>query len=716
MRPQVAISDEFLKSFSKLPKTVQRRARKTIEKFRRDPTTASLNYEPIYDMVDSKVRTIRVTDAYRAVVIKPPKDDVYLLVWVDNHDEAMAWARKKRFEVNPRSGALQVFEVRDGGVVQPAPEVVPPPTLPAPTVGGPIPEGRLLSGLTDDELLTCGVPEALIAAVRALRTEDDLLDLMPYLPDEAADALCMLADGYTVLAALEELTRPVEPTKPVDTDDFTAALEHPDSQQRFFLVEDDEELAQMLAAPLAQWRVFLHATQRRIVKTNAKGSMAVRGGAGTGKTVVLLHRARHLLSEVFTAPEDRLLVTTFTRNLADDLKSNLELLCGGPPDRVDVVNLNAWATRFLQSQGLPKPRFVRQAERKDLWDAAILEIGADDRPASFFRDEWDKVVQAQDVTDRAGYFAASRRGRGTPLTRRQRARVWEVFEAYRASLEEMGKVEFADVVREARLFLEKNPGVTPYRAVLADEVQDFTTSQLRLLRALVPEGPSDLFLAGDAHQRIYGHRASMGSVGINIRGRRSRQLRLNYRTTDKIRRWAVALLKGVQVDDLDDGSDNLKGYRSARIGVLPVLAHRPTPAEEQAFIVDQVRSWLERYPAEEICIAARTGRQLEERYQPILAAAGIPSAIVQTDAQSAMPDGVRLATMHRLKGLEFPCMLLAGIERGKMPLELSETSFSDAAAREDHEHAERCLLFVAATRARDELVVTGSGPASTFLE
>ncbi len=712
--PQVAISDEFLKSFTKLPKQEQRRARKAIEKFRREPTTAALNYEPIHNMVDKKVRTIRVSDAYRAIVIKPPKGDVYLVVWVDHHDEAMAWARKKRFEVNPRSGALQVFEVRDA-VAEPEPEPSTPPTFSAPTpsyVGGPIPEGRLLSGLTDHDLLTCAVPDALIPAVRALRTEDDLEELIPYLPGEAADAMFMLAAGYTLSATLEELTRPAKPDEAVDVEDFSKALEHPDSKQRFFVVENDAELAEMLAAPLAQWRVFLHPTQRRIVETKAKGSMAVRGGAGTGKTVVLLHRARHLVERVFTAPEDRILVTTFTKNLAEDLKANLALLCGEAPERIDVVNLDAWATRFLMSQGFPRPKFVRKSERNEAWQG---EAGGSHRPISFYREEWDKVVQAQDVTDRGGYFKASRRGRGTSLNRRQRAQVWEILAGYRSQLEAMGRVEHADVIREARLYLENNPGITPYRAVLADEVQDFTTSQLRLLRALVPEGPADLFLAGDAHQRIYGHRASMSAVDINIRGRRSRQLRLNYRTTDRIRRWAVALLKGVDVDDLDDGSDNLKGYRSLRVGVEPDLAHQPTPEAEQSFIVGRVKRWLETYPAEEICIAARTGRQLEDRYKPILDAAGIDSAMVDTDGVAKLPSGVRLATMHRLKGLEYPCMLLAGVEKGIVPYELSEGALPDDAAREDHEHGERCLLFVAATRARDELVITGAGDPSPFL-
>jgi len=719
--PQVAISDEFLKSYSKLPKLEQRRTRKALEKFRREPTVASLNYEPIHNMLDKKVRTIRVSDSYRAIIIKPPKDDVYLCVWVANHDEAMDWARKKRFEVNPRSGALQVFEVRtalepeDSSASEPTTPALTP--VPSATAGDSIPEGRLLAGLTDDELLICSVPEAIVPAVRALRTEDDLEELLPYLPSEAADALYMLAAGYTVAATLEELSRSALPVEPVDRDDFSKALEHPDSKQRFFLVEDDAELSEMLAAPLAQWRVFLHPSQRRIARAQAKGSLAVRGGAGTGKTVVLLHRARYLADTVFTAPQDRILVTTFTRNLAEDLKANLALLCGRAPDRIDVVNLNAWASRFLRSQGFPRPRLIwSDKERRQLWAVAAMEVGDDERPMSFYKDEWEKVVQAQDVTDRAGYFRASRRGRGTPLTRRQRARVWEVLAAYRALLDEQGKVEHADVVREARLYLEKNPGVAPFRAVLADEVQDFTTSQLRLLRALVPVGPADLFLAGDAHQRIYGHRASLSSVGINVRGRRSRQLRLNYRTTEKIRRWAVALLKGVPVDDLDDGSDDLKGYRSARPGAEPVVRVLATPEAERDAIVGQVRLWLQTYEPEEVCVAARTSKLLAERFGPVLKAADIPCVLLETDGEAETPPGVRLATMHRLKGLEFPCMLLAGVQDGVMPLRLPDEALPDAAAREDHKHGERCLLFVAATRARDELVITGSGAPSAFLE
>ncbi len=729
MQAQVAISADFLEAYAGIPRKSQKRVRAFIEKFKADPTQPGIHYEPIHDTVDEAVRTVRIGDDYRAIVIRPDQGNVFLLVWVAHHDEAMAWASRKRFAVHPHTGTLQVWEPVAGA---PANDTAPAPAPMSVVKTDPsaaVPSGRLLAGRTDDELLLLGVPEPLLPAVRALRTDEDLDELARFLPAEASDALYLLAAGFTLDEAIEQLAGKAPPAAPeaapsVDTTDFSAALARPGTQRSFKLVEDDDELAEILNAPLAQWRIFLHPAQRRLVTARSNGPMRVLGGAGTGKTVVAMHRARHLAKEVFPRPDQRILFTTFTKNLASDLRRQLGDLCGPELARIEVVNLDDWASHFLKARGISvKPWPKKSDDRQQLWLRCIGEQApTSDLPWSFYADEWELVASAQGVTDEAAYLKARRAGRGTPLTRGQRKGVWRVLGAYRAELERAGLLDYGDVLDEARRSLERlreqaGPGaasVLPYAAVVADEVQDFSPQALRLLRALVPEGPNDLFVVGDAHQRIYRHQSSLGTCGINIRGRRSRRLTVNYRTTARIRRFAEALLEGMPVDDLDDGLDSLRGYRSLRLGVAPEIAHCPTADAEAALILARVREWLADHDPETLCIAARKRRYLTDRYQPLLEGAGIATTIIEKQENTTAP-GVRLATLHRVKGLEFPLMILASIHEGDMPLALPPDALCDDAARKAHEDGERRLLYVAATRARDALVITGYGRRCAWL-
>ena len=708
MNPQIAFSKEFMEAYSGLPRKIQKKVREFTEKFQRGPTQSGLNFERIESAKDDKVRSVRVDQSYRVIVIHPPRGDVYLCVWVDHHDEAYRWVQDRRFEVNPRSGTFQIFEMAQEEES----------TAAIATVQAEAPAARRAPGLLDnrddEDLLLAGIPEPLLASVRAIKTEDDLDALAPHLPADAGEMLYLLAAGYDLIDAMEEAARPEpEPVK-VDVDDFAAALTHPNAQQSFHVIEDEADLETMLDAPLEQWRVFLHPAQRKLVQMNANGPVRVLGGAGTGKTVVLMHRANHLASKIFTGDHDRILVTTFTRNLALDLGTNLRNLC--PPvsfGRLDITNLHSWAAGFMRKQG-HSFRVAREHERRELFEEAMLEAPEATRSLEFYIEEWDRVVQAQEVQSRDDYLSARRTGRGTRLTRRQRAEVWVVLQRYRELLTDGGWHEWADVIRETRLYIEKQRIPLPYRTVLADEAQDFTASGLRLLRTLAPDAPNTLFLAGDGHQRIYGQPLRLSACGIEIRGR-SRRLKLNYRTTHEIRNRAISILEGREIDDLDGGVDSLKGYRSLRSGPIPEVRTFESEAQEASFAVERVHAWLEAaVPSQAICLAARTRAQLADRYASVLESAGVECVLVEKDpeAEQTQP-GVRLATMHRMKGLEFSRVMLVGVQKGTVPLELERAA--DEVSAEAYELQERCLFYVACTRARDELVIAGYGEGSRFL-
>ena len=698
--PKIALGNDYLTQLATLPLATQKKARAFLEKFKADPTQPGLNFERIQQAIDDKVRSVRVDQNYRAIVIHPPKGDVYVVVWIDKHDEAYAWVRNRRFEVNPASGVFQFYV---------AEAIAPPAAAPAGLAAKPVakPEPTGLFAVHDDEaLLMAGVPALLLPSVRALRTDADLDAFKAHLPEDAADVLVGLAAGMDLASAMADISQQAK----VDTEDFAAALAKPTSQRKFRVVEDDAELAAMLDQPLEQWRVFLHPTQQILVQKGASGPMRILGGAGTGKTVVLLHRARHLARSA--DGKDRIFVTTYTRNLTDDLRGSLRQLCGDEFDRIEVNNLHAYATGVLR-QKLGKVQVIANELRERRMADALEDIGSIGIAPEFYLEEWDAVVLPQEIRDQDAYIAARRTGRGTRLDRKQRLHAWQVFASYRKSLEQEGLMEWQDVMREARLALEQRPRA-PFRSVLVDEVQDFTVTELRLLRAMAQPGPDDLFLVGDGHQNIYGRRVAMSHCGIDVIGR-SKRLRLNYRTTDRIAREAMRILSGVAIDDMDGGQDSLQGTHALRKGAKPEVRCVRNEQQEAEHVIACVQEWLQQgRPAGSLCIGARTKQPLTNRYMPALRAAGIACALVDGDGSDSPQDAVKLATFHRLKGLEFACVLLASVQEGLVPLRLAMQG-SDAELRKDQEAQERCLLYVACTRARDELAICGYGKPSPLI-
>ena len=703
----LALARTFLESYSKLPRQQQKKVRELTERFSQDPTRSGLNFERFGEARDPKVRSLRVDKAYRLIVIQPERGATLLCVWVDHHDDAYDWARNRTFEVNPVSGVLQVYSVEEaeGALVSLKGEA-------EEQVEAPVEASRLFEGQDDEDLVLAGVPLPLLASVRAVVNDAELDALAPHLPEDVTDILYSIAAGFSLMEALEEASRPAEP-KEVDTENFEAALEHPETQRLFHVVEGEAELEAILDAPLEKWRVFLHPSQRRLVRMDAKGPVRVLGGAGTGKTVVLMHRARHLVTRVFTEPGDRILVTTYTKTLAEDLRAHLDALCGVEAKRIEVRHLHSWAKSYYERQVGHRLRIAKEHDRREAMEAALSEANASGRPLSFYLEEWDQVVQPQNVHERDDYVRARRVGRGTRLGRRQRLEVWEVLVRYREQLELRRLMEWQGIVREASLMLTKSGSLPGYRAILADEVQDLTASDLGLLRAMIPIGRHpDLFLVGDAHQRIYGGPVRLSACGIEIRGR-ARRLKLNYRTTEQIRNQAIAVLEGLSIDDLDGGVDSLRGYRSLRTGPVPEVRHFDSGEEEEAAIIETLLRWSGEAPLESICVAARTNKLIKGRYSRLLKREGIDHSLLANDDASGT--GVRLATMHRLKGLEFSRVLLVGVQDGNVPLELPREQLPDEASLLDHLQRERCLLYVAATRARDELSVIGYGEPSPLL-
>lgn len=699
----IALSSDFLLAFSNVQKSQQKQVREFIERFRERPDAPGLNFEMIQSAKGKNLYSVRINQAYRAIVFHPSNSQVFVLSWVDHHDEAYRWAERKQFIVHPATGALQMLSAESAETASPAP-------LPAASNKG------LFLQVKDKHLLRLGVPETLIGLVRGIDSDADLEALESRFPQEAYEALYMLASGFSLDEVFHEMEKPEE-EDPVDPKDFVAALHNEDSKRRFYVVDEAKDLAEILNAPLEQWRIFLHPKQRRLVSIRANGPMRVLGGAGTGKTVVAMHRARFLVEEVFNSKEERVLFTTFTRNLATDIQENLRKLCSVDAlSRVDVVNLDAWVANFLRSQGY-RHQVVFDEDENDAWTFALNQAPSDlGLTPTFYRSEWEQVVQAQNITESEQYLRASRIGRGTKLSRDAKRRIWPVFQEYRAQLNEQGKKEYIDLLRDARGLIQSKRIVLPYRAVIVDEAQDMSVEAFRLIRAIVPENANDLFIVGDAHQRIYRHRVSLGHCGINIKGR-GKKLKINYRTTDEIRRFSVRLLEGRGIDDLDGGIDQQKGYVSLTHGQLPSVKCFLSFSDEVAFLKERI-DILQKEGAslESICVVARTKRILEG-YIRQLQAADLPTyEIKRNAAEQRDKPGVRLATMHRVKGLEFEHMVVVAANKGILPLEVAVDDAEDAVAKRNAETGERSLLYVALTRARRSATITSYGNLSPLLK
>lgn len=653
--PRVALSQEFLLKLGKLPSAVHAKIVKWALKFQQDPMSPGINYETIKAARDPNLRSVRIDQDWRGIVFKPDKGDLYILLHVDHHDEAYRWAERRKMAVNPVTGALQLVSLEAVEALEPESVASEPAaeTAADASSGEVRAEPRaepLFAGLSDEALVQLGTPVELLPLVRRVRSEPELDAIQAQLPVEAYEGLFLVAAGDTVSQVLHERETRVD--RRYDDSDYAAALDSAESQSRFVVVTSDAEMAAILNAPLAQWRVFLHPVQRKLAAGDRSGPVRILGGAGTGKTVLALHRAKWLAKNR-TADGQKVLFTTFTRNLALDVEQNLKSLFLDDPDlaKVEVCNLDRWVYRFLRQRNYEHRIIYKRDD--EAWGRALQvtspEASLDE---AFYADEWDQIISAQGVDSLDEYRRVSRIGRKSILSRSKRDLVWPVFEEYRAQLSAKRMKDVDDAYRDAAQLLAEKPG-SSYSAIVVDETQDFGPQALRLIRAMVPAGTNDLFFVGDGHQRIYSkHKAVLGRCGIDIRGR-SRKLYLNYRTTDEIRSLAVALLEGREIDDLDGGSDDNRRYKSLSHGPVPEVLESGNADEAVGLAVEGVVGWMAEPESPTVCVMAPTIR-LRDEVARALGKQGIETTTIEADSiDSAESSAVRVSTMHRAKGLEF---------------------------------------------------------------
>jgi hypothetical protein len=672
------LADTFTSALARLPAQEAKAVKSTVVDLQIDPAGKGLSFHRIEKSKDANFWSVRVSRDLRLIVHKTA--DSLRVAYVDHHDNAYAWAERRRIEAHPATGAVQIVEVRER-----VEEIAP--TMPStPLVAPPRAEERLpFEGLGDVALLSVGVPADWLGDVRAA-SEDTFFDVAPHLPAEAAEALLQYATAGTLPA----------PSPPPSPDPYV----HPDAQRRIRLIVDEEELRQALDYPWERWGVFLHPSQRAVVERRFAGPGRVAGSAGTGKTVVALHRAVALARK---NPQARVLLTTFSEPLARSLATKLAVLApetGGIVPRITVTDWYGAADELFQLVHGRRPRIIATDTLRTMLADAAVGAGVKGFTTRFLVSEWANVVDAWGIDGLERYATVPRLGRRSPLGPRQRERLWSVFEPVATALREKDLFTRPQVCRAVAAHYAGRQE-KPFDHIVVDEAQDLGPAELSLLAAIAPPGEDALFFAGDIGQRIFQHPFSWKALGIEVRGRSS-TLKVCYRTSRQIRTVADRLLPGA-LRDPDGNEEERVGTISVFDGPIPEIALLDDAEKEIAKIADYLRDAVgEGISPNEIGLFVRSPEV-------------IGRARAAADA-AMLGDQVAVSVMHLAKGLEFRAVAVMACDQDVLPLESRITEAADEGELDDIYETERQLLYVACTRARDRLLVTGVAPGSEFLK
>ena len=681
------IADTFTDSLARLPNDEQKAIKMTAFDLQMDPSRPGLQFHKLDGARDRNFWAVRVSRDIRIIVHRTQAS--LMLCYVDHHDQAYRWAEQRKLETHPNTGAAQLVEVKETvqEVTIPVYVEVEQPAQPKPA---------LFVGVPEDELLGYGVPVDWLVDVRRAN-EDTLLELSAHLPNEAAEALLELAVGG-------------RPQRKHPVAEGIGPFDHPDAQRRFRVMTNREELERALDFPWDKWSVFLHPVQREVVERDFGGPARVSGSAGTGKTVVALHRAVHLARANLHA---RVLLTTFSDTLANFLRAKLRVLISGEPrlaERVEVHSVDAIA-RQLYRRNFGEPIIASQELIPQLLEEAVGEGDAVRFAPQFLIAEWEQVVDDWQLETWEAYRDVLRRGRRRQLQESQRQVLWSVFERIRSGLRSRGQITRAEMFGRLTSRFGEGDG-RPFDFVVVDEAQDVGVAQLRFLAALGSENPNGLFFAGDLGQRIFQQPFSWKVLGLDIRGR-SHTLRINYRTSHQIRARADLLLDS-EMSDVDGNTEDRRGTVSVFNGPRPAIRVCDSADREAEAVSEWLRVMIEAgLKPEEIAVFVRSQDEMP-RATSAVEAAGLPYRVV-VGQSDVVGGGVSVTTMHLAKGLEFRAVAVIACDDEVIPRQERIESIADEAELEEVYNTERHLLYVACTRARDHLLVTGVDPASEFL-
>lgn len=686
------LADSFTASLAKLANDEQKQVKLTAFDLQTSPDQPGLQFHRIEKSKDPNFWSVRVNRDVRIIVHKTGAS--LMLAYAGHHDDAYKWAERRRIETHPATGAIQIVEVRER-IEEIASAPAPAQTEMTFDAQSPAAAPPIFERLGADQILSVGVPEDWIADVQRA-TEESFFALAGHLPQEAAEALLEYAATGILPPPAPSAANP---------------LAHPDTMRRFRILDGVEELQAALDAPFEKWVVFLHPLQRQVVERDYSGPVRVAGSAGTGKTVVALHRVARILRN---EPEARVLLTTFSDPLAESLQRKLGILAGDQRDLTDRVTVASFRRIAEELYALTTGRKAHVADRdavRKLIELAAADVGVTGFSPRFLLSEWENVVDAWHIESADAYADVPRMGRKNRLGQKQRETLWQVFSSVREGLRQRA------LFTPAALFQHVSAAYSareekPFSHIVVDEAQDLGVAELRFLAAIAPAKPEALFFAGDIGQRIFQQPFSWLGLGIDVRGR-SFTLKVNYRTSQQIRQVADRLLPRT-IRDVDGLEDDRRGTVSVFDGIEPEVVIADNEAAEREAAAIFIRSALDDGIApREIAIFVRSPEQLP-RARSIAEAAGLPFRTATTRRQDE--ESGLVGIMHLAKGLEFRAVAVVACDEGVLPLASRVADVADEFELDEVIATERQLLYVAATRARDRLFISGVKPGSEFLE
>lgn len=690
------IHDKCMEQLFELPKSTQKKVLEFQRKFRENSKSSAINFEAISTFKDQQLRTARIDDKYRAIVKAPIAGDNYYLLWVDNHDEAMDWAKNKVFHWNDNTDTAQIFTAPEAKIENATTAEI-----------SKVP--HLFDDYSEEQLLQIGVPSQTVSLIRSLKDLNELGESEKYIPTDAFENLFYLTEGLNIELLIAEINE--GKSKATELEAKVNSI----NNKRSFVEVDDDLMSEIINGDLSKWQIYLHPSQRKLVEPDFKGSVRVTGGAGTGKTVVALHRLKKLTSFLIDGDERKIVFTTFTNALTQNLtvladKLNID------KSKIIIANIDTLVRDLAKEYNLVDKNirildFYNSKSSYELWDD-FLEQNLTEFDTFFLTAEYQNVILFNDIQNLEEYLNVSRIGRGKPISRKVKMEIWELVEKYNSKKKEENYTDRAELFNLLTNHLKSLP-VRPFKNVIADEVQDLSNVELRFLRALVEEKVNDLFLVGDPYQKIYARKINFTAAGISIRGNRSKQLKINYRTSEEIKRLAVTAVQGIKYDDFDGETEKLNGYLSLFHGEQPTYEVFKTKSDELNAIINHISELKEKgFKMNDIALAFRTKEALKE-VKTALHKSKIPFTDNATVGNSN--SGVILSTFHGLKGLEFKAVILCDVNNRTVPFMIHKMDTMEQQEREDYLNSEKSLLYVAITRAISILIITGTGVKSELI-
>lgn len=683
MKKQIAITDSFLNSVFRLNNQDRKRAFNTAKQIAENSTSPSLHLHSIdREKCDKKFLSARVNLDLRMILVN--RGEISTLLYVDHHDAAYDWCVGK-YLVKTDFGTEYIYDekktekaIRDLGQEEDVPDYL----------QFALKQSLLAKkGIKKKDLIKIGIQDIHAENLLGINDDERLLSYIEIFPEEMQEAIIDLATGTRSFDAVYN-----------DLYNHDIDSKHNDSIRRFYLTEDLNELEQLMEnEDFEKWTVFLHPSQERLVTMNCNGPMLIEGGPGTGKTIVGIHRAVRLASEVYRKKENyRILFCTFSKKLANFIKQKIEHLCKikGVDYNIDVMSVDSYILRLLGEKAIPVnlkeiEEIIKSVYRTGTWRFSI----------EFYIQEYYEVIEKYHIINKDGYLVVKRIGSGQALSKAMREEIWEFYELVLREKRSRKAYSFVDRAYQLVSLLEEGKIEKKYDSIIIDEAQDLESIKVKALCKSVKNEKNGACILSDRNQRIFRLNSWSREADVNVVGR-TFYLRVNYRTTKQINDYARS-----QFIDFDTKSAANREYISIMSGEEPEVVSCKSDGEENRLIVERTRRFAENYNPDEICVLASTYEKLNA-IKAIFEYEGISTSILTGDAIPLMDGSVKICTTSGVKGLEFSVVIIASFNK----IGTQRQNYGSASEMAiNYEKLVECEKYVAITRARDKVLITYTG-------